>query len=126
MTDLDWRNVHGIGFDGGQMDDTRENKVKVLNQIRKGEVKIEDSELDLLVLYLDEIEDYVEVFYSEDNAEQAIQEMAHTIERIENAEVPTPLYTEHNLKNAVSMCKHIYEPDLPNINNKSDVLAYCV
>lgn len=123
---LNWENVYGIGFDRSEMESTRENKVKVLNQIRKGDVEIEDSEMACLVLYLDEIEEYVEVFYSEDTTEQAIQEMTDTIERIENGEVPTPLYTEHSLKNAISTCKHIYDSDLPDINDKSDLLAYLV
>ena len=111
---LNWKNVHGIGFDGSRMESTQENKVKVLNQIKKGDVTVEDSDMARLIIHIHKYDDYVDVFHTELDAQEAIEQMESEMEKV------------HLLGSSVSLCRQIHDPDLPDITDPNEVLVYCV
>ena len=122
---LNWKNVHGIGFDGSRMESTQENKVKVLNQIKKGDVTVEDSDMARLIIHIHKYDDYVDVFYTEDNPQEAIEEMEKSIELAKIGIMNQPI-SNLPLRSSVEILEEIHDPNLPDITDPNEVLVYCV
>lgn len=125
---LNWENVHGISFDGSRMESTRSNKVKVLVQIREGNVTVEDRDMARLVLRLDgddDEDDFVDVFYTEDDPQSALEQMEMSVQMAKDS-LPKKFHSILPLKSSLQLCCEIYEPNLPDINSDWDVVAYCV
>lgn len=125
MSDLDWRNVYGIGFDGSRMENTRESKVKVLTQIKRGNVTVQDKDMARLVLSIDEEGDYVDVFYTDKDPQSALEQMEESIEMAKRS-LPKHFPSYLPLESSLELCREIYEPELPDIESDWDVVAYCV
>lgn len=126
--DINWENVHGIGFDGSRMESTRENKVKVLNQIQKGDVTVEDSDMARLVLRIngvDDEDDFVDVFYCEDDPEDELEQMEMSVQMAEDS-LPKKLHHNLPLRSSLELCREIHDPDLPDITSSTEMVAYCI
>lgn len=122
---LNWRNVHGIGFSGSKMESTRENKVKVLTQIKRGNVTVQDKNMARLVLSIDEEDDYVDVFYSEGDPQSALEQMEESV-KLSKDSLPKHFHSNLPLRSSLELCREIHDPDLPDITDSTDVLAYCM
>lgn len=125
MSELNWENVYGIGFDGSRMKESPENKVKVLTQIKRGNVTVQDKDMARLVLSIDEEDDYVDVFYSEGDPQSALEQMEESVKLAKDS-LPKHFHSNLPLRSSLELCQEIHEPDLPDITDSTDVLAYCV
>jgi len=77
-----------------------------------------------LVLHIHKYDDYIDVFYSEDTPEQAIQQMRRDLHQ--GLEEYGQQFFSTPPRASIQLCREIHEPELPDIESNPDVLAYLV
>jgi hypothetical protein len=76
-------------------------------------------------LYIPKEDDYVDVFYTEGNPQSALEQMEESV-KVAKDSLPEHFHSNLPLRSSLELCQEIHDPDLPNIDDSTEILAYCV